>query len=294
MAYRLKFGEPLSEAAPRIIVDQIDRIGREMADAQNAVTAVHESRKCLKRVRAFLKLVRPGLEPEIYQFEAARYRTIAGLMSQTRDRDVMAATLTSLTGNGSCSVEEAASIAEVKRSLLGDHPPAESSVPKTEVIAMLSQARTAAEALTAQGDTETLEKGLRAAYRKGRHLQNHAYEDGSDEAFHDLRKAVQLHWRHMQLLQKAWPDMFSARIEAARTLSQMLGDVQDIAVLIAAIKSRDDLNDDAASAVMGVARASQRKARKSAPPLGEQLFAQSSRSFAKSTIAIWEAAGKLE
>jgi CHAD domain-containing protein len=293
MAYRLKLREPLGEAVPRILIDQIGRIRREIADNHDSVTAVHETRKCLKRIRALLKLLRPGLASEVYGHEAARYRTIASSLSSSRDRDVIAATLTHLAGN-ECSTEEAEAIAVVKGMILSETAVIGNNAMQLELITALDQAQIAAGSLIVTGETETLQEGLAAAYRKGRRLQNHAYDDGSDEAFHDLRKAVQLHWRHMQLLQKAWPEMFAARIEAARSLSQMLGDVQDMAVVIAAIKSREDVGDDAAAAVVGVARAAQRKARKLAPPLGEQLFAQSSRSFAKSTIVIWEAAGKLE
>jgi CHAD domain-containing protein len=294
MAYRLKVSEPLAEALPRIVCEQIERIRETLSDQRDSVTSVHETRKCLKRIRALLKLARPGLHAAVYDCEANRYRTIAGTFSAARDRDVMASTLADLIK--SARADERDALVAIQEKVLSSTVPVSSEIIRRREtdLAILAEAEAAALALVVEGHADTLQHGLRATYRKGRRLQREAYDDGSDEAFHELRKSVQVHWRHMQLFQKAWPEMYSARIEAARSLSQMLGDVQDMAVLIEAIKARDDLPDDAASTVVGVARASQRRARKSAPAIGQQIFAQRSGEFARCTIEIWTAAANLE
>lgn len=294
MSYRLKVSEPLGEAVPRIICEQIERVRDELSDQRDPVAAVHEARKSLKRIRALLKLVRPGLDAAVYDREANRYRTIAGELSPTRDRDVMASSLTSMIKVA--RADEAPALLDIKAKLLTPAASGDSSGPRQHdgVLAKLAEAQAAAQGLVVEGDADTVKQGLRNAYRKGRRLQRRAYDEASDETFHELRKSVQLHWRHMQLLQKSWPELFAARIEAARSLSQMLGDQQDMAVLIEAIKARDDLPEDAAATVLGVARASQRRARKQAPAIGEQLYAQRSGDFARSTVAIWTAAANLE
>ena len=58
-----------------------------------------------------------------------------------------------------------------------------------------------------------------------------AFATGDDEDFHDWRKTLQHHWRHMQLLTPCWPSELSARAELARGLSQILGDDHDISLI---------------------------------------------------------------
>src|SRR6185437_13892719 len=74
-------------------------------------------------------------------------------------------------------------------------------------------------------------KGLRQSYRGGRKALAKAFASGSAEDFHEWRKALQHHWRHMQLLTPCWPSELSARVEISRSLSQILGDDHDIAML---------------------------------------------------------------
>ncbi len=63
-------------------------------------------------------------------------------------------------------------------------------------------------------------------------LNRHCQEAGAtDEDFHALRKSVQQHWRHMQLLSRAWPEALSARADEAKALSQLLGEDHDLYVL---------------------------------------------------------------
>ena len=78
---------------------------------------------------------------------------------------------------------------------------------------------------------QSVAKGLRQSYRGGRKALAKAFASGSDEDFHEWRKTLQHHWRHMQLLTPCWPSELSARVEISRSLSQILGDDHDIAML---------------------------------------------------------------
>jgi hypothetical protein len=60
--------------------------------------------------------------------------------------------------------------------------------------------------------------GLEKVYRKARRAFAVAYAEPDDEAFHEWRKAVQQHWRHMALIANAWPDAMKAREALAREL----------------------------------------------------------------------------
>ena len=71
--------------------------------------------------------------------------------------------------------------------------------------------------------------GLETSYRKARRAFRDAYDEPTDEAFHEWRKGAQPHWRQMTLLSRAWPEYLGARASEARSLSQILGDDHDLA-----------------------------------------------------------------
>ena len=66
------------------------------ADAPVSETAVHETRKALKRLRALLSLIEPELGAERHAREDGVVRATAERLSATRDADVLLATLDAL------------------------------------------------------------------------------------------------------------------------------------------------------------------------------------------------------
>ncbi len=296
MAYRIKFSETPEQALARIGVEQIQRAERALDPAAEPGKAVHETRKCIKRIRALLRLVRPGLAAGVFDEENLRYRNIGQLLSPARDAQILFETAAKLEPASAAGLE----IAELKahweaarsRERTGYDP-----APMARARAQLAAAKAAMENLTVSGSgLQSIEKGLRISYRAARQRFARAYEEQSSEAFHDWRKSVQLHWRHMALLARAWPDMFSARIEAARQLSQILGDAQDLSILIAHIEALPprDLSQSTSEHLVQAALTKQQVLRASAQPRGEMLFSLTPKALSSSMIEVWEAARRLD
>ena len=163
--------------------------------------------------------------------------------------------------------------------------------------ALLLAARDTMENLAVNGpEFHAVERGLRHTYRDGRRNFARAYRNGQGEDFHDWRKSVQLHWRHMALMSRAWPEMFSARIEAARQLSQLLGDAQDLSVLIAHIEAQSQSVLPKSVIRDGVALAQRKQGdlRGLAQPRGAILFSLRPKALSTSVIEIWRAARTLD
>ena len=135
-----------------------------------------------------------------------------------------------------------------------------------------------------------LEKGLEASYRGAQKAFAIAYRKPDDEAYHELRKMVQAHWRHMSLIAKAWPEALDVRIAAARELSQLLGDDHDLSVLIAHVHA--DAAHDAVTkeAVERLARAYQAELRGAARPRLERLLYEGPRAFVARMAGYWRSA----
>jgi hypothetical protein len=138
--------------------------------------------------------------------------------------------------------------------------------------------------------------GLEASYRKARGAFHTAYAEPTDEAFHEWRKGTQHHWRHMLLLSRAWPDCLSARVVEARSLSQILGDDHDLALLVAFLHSpaARSLGSEKASIIETIARKRQKELRVLAHPTGLRLFAERGKALHRRVATYWEAAVALK
>jgi hypothetical protein len=143
-------------------------------------------------------------------------------------------------------------------------------------------------------DFSPVAKGLRDSYRLGRKAFSQAFATGDDEDFHDWRKTLQHHWRHMQLLTPCWPSELSARAELARGLSQILGDDHDIS-LIQQLVSTPTLvfaSPEDTVAFMKQCRQRQKDLRREAKKRGARLLAERSGSFVDRIEAYWQDAAR--
>ena len=96
MTYRFKLQEPIGEGVRRIGLEQIEIAEAKLASKDDISASIHDARRCLKRMRALLRLIRPGLEERVYRREAERLAGIGNLLSGARDLDVMQLTLQKL------------------------------------------------------------------------------------------------------------------------------------------------------------------------------------------------------
>src|SRR5262249_14597424 len=96
MTYRFRLGEPIGTAVRRIASEQFDMAEARLACNEDAAIGVHDARRCLKRLRALLRLIRPALRRSDYQREMQRLSGIARLLAGARDLDVLRPTLTQL------------------------------------------------------------------------------------------------------------------------------------------------------------------------------------------------------
>lgn len=294
MAYRLRLRESVHAGFLRIGLEQIDKARQMLAATGDPAAAIHETRKCLKRIRALLRLFKPGLGRAAFKAENARFRDMAKLLAGARDQHVMLETLTNLALPASKSAR--ASLSAMRETLAvplngGD---------QQGILAGLDAARTRLAScrdtfagLTIEPDTFTVVgDGLETSYGRARKLFEEAFERPSGAAFHQWRKGVQLHWRHMALLSRAWPELMDARIGEARQLSQILGDDHDLSVLSEAVNR--GLPAARARVIAGACQARQDELRVLARPRGARLFAESSRRHRRRMERYWHLAAEMD
>lgn len=291
MAYRFELNEPLVEATRRIGAQQIERAMAALRAVGDRPTAIHDTRKSMKRIRALLCLARPALAERVFRHENERYRAIAELLSGTRDTEVLQATLARLQADTTATDRK--SIATMARLLAGSsHDHAASTTHVREAVARLEKAKKAITELPLADDGyAAVFEGMEATYRRGRKAMSAAVEHPGDEAHHEWRKQVQRHWRHMALLSRAWPAAMEARVAVAKELSEVLGDDHDLTVLTARIEGVG--SDKVRAAVTRAARAAQDELRARALPLGERLYAARPAGMRREIALYWHSACEL-
>jgi hypothetical protein len=96
MTFRFKLQEPIAEGVRRISLEQIEIAQARLKVRGDVAGAVHDARRCLKRLRALLRLIRPALDKGTYKREIEELANTARLLAGTRDSHVMHHTLASL------------------------------------------------------------------------------------------------------------------------------------------------------------------------------------------------------
>ncbi len=305
MTYRVQFNEPLGKGWQRMVREQIELAVDLLGSAENIDGAIHETRKSMKRVRALLKLLRPGLSASDYKRENRRYRDIGRLLAGVRDQAVLMATAQMLSKESSGKERAAcdAFVLQLIRQGKGDAPDRKSAMVDDargerdlrvrEALAALQGAAKSLGNLRFKEDSfAVVRRGIERSYRDARNGMKQAFGSGADEDFHLWRMAVQAHWRHMLLITGAWPELFAARAQLAKEISDLLGLDHDLFVLIALARTVGEQGDGegGGNAMVHAARERQGEIRKELEIKGAALFAEPASRFVASVETYWRAA----
>jgi hypothetical protein len=250
-----------------------EQIGKAIAGAENSAESperrVHEARRRCKKLRALLRLVRPDFAA--YDAENGFVRDAARGLAQARDMRVARGTLVELMqwagrpieaelgGGADVEVEGLTRFAEQMRSL-------EARSPEWQV---------------GRIDIDTLARGLKQTYQRGRWTRRLAEKHRTDDAFHEWRKYAKYHWNQLGLLEDCAQDVLPSAHKSAGDLAELLGLHHDLAVLdelLAATPEALGIEVDVGFAREAAARRQQEHEAKIAA-LGLQVFAETPRAL---------------
>ena len=296
MAYRLSFEETVGAGLKRIASEQLElAIGGFEDPALDREAAIHEARKCCKRVRSLLRLARAGLGDAAYHENNARLRDAARGLAAHRDADALLETYDKLTRHFADRVDRRR-IAPVRRALAARR--AQLAAADAGLAAALAAFREQLEAARRRvaawplgdADFEVLAAGLARTYQRGRKAMRTAYEAPVAEHFHDWRKRVKDHRYHLELLQDLWPRPLGSWRKEVKALGSMLGDEHDLAVLQATLTAADgSFGEDSARTLLDLARRRQAELRADMRPLGARVFAERRKPLTRRYRAYWRA-----
>jgi CHAD domain-containing protein len=237
-AFRLHKGESTPDGIRRIARGQLDAAYDELVDGskRKLATAVHDTRKGLKRLRATVRLAREPLGDELYRRENTSFRDIGRRLAGVRDASVLIETLTALEKASGDDLPRG--VTTKLRAQLDDEraQALESLKADNAMVATVTQdidsARTRSATWTFDGDGfDALEPGLRRIYRRGRNAMQRAQEERTNENLHDWRKRVKDLWHAEQILEPASPKKMKKLAKRTHGLADLLGDDHDLAEL---------------------------------------------------------------
>ncbi|HEY7699272.1 MAG TPA: CHAD domain-containing protein [Vicinamibacteria bacterium] len=234
MAYEIARGESLEHAVRRVVLEQIDEADRGLRiSGRRALLddSIHEARKCFKRIRSALRLVRRALPGKRFRRENVRFRELGRMLSAPRESHVAVLTIDALASRFE-SVLKAGSFAEVRAHFMERHLVAlwrtEADGSLAEVIDGLAAARCKAARLPFSGTELIWLPEVLRAYEEGTRWMATAEVSRSPEAYHEWRKEAKHLRYHLRLLRPAW----SGRLDAAEThlhkLTDVLGEHHDL------------------------------------------------------------------
>jgi CHAD domain-containing protein len=286
MSFRLKRGKPVDRVLSRIVDEEFDAVVDDLAATDGEVeSAVHSTRKHLKKTRAVLRLFEKDLGDDYSRLDAP-LRAVGRRLAPLRDADAMLQTMKALhehyprliTQSLFRSVDHAltarkhgAASRQQSARLLAD---ASRTLRKTRK-AIPSEIRRTARPRAMRG-------GIERGYRRARREMDRLSEEPEDLRFHAWRRRVKDHWYHMRLFE-GLNGRVRARVRLLKQLETWLGDDHNLVVLrdtILATPSRFG-TEPAIAVVLGCIEKYQATLRRRALEQGRRLFAHSSSDFRK-------------
>jgi CHAD domain-containing protein len=238
MAFELKRDESLRKGIRRIARKQMENALECLTEQRNGPQdeAVHEARKCFKKVRALLRLVRPMIGEKRYRTENTCFRDAGRPLTEVRDAKVLIQTLDKLAehfkehlagrsfGHARQALQD--NLRAVRKRVLDEQ----------NAFAVVAEAvRQALGRLKSWTNLPnrwaTVGNGLEAVYRRATEAYGDASSDTTVENLHEWRKQAKYLRYQLEVLRQLWTERMEELASEANWMSDLLGDDHDLAVL---------------------------------------------------------------
>lgn len=293
MGYRLKDNEGFSDGLKRIVLEQVDKaLDSLRPTVKNKDEAIHDARVSVKKVRAALQLIRDSLGDKIYEKEDRVYRDVARMLSNVRDSAALLEILDKLIEHFSDQLSRDAFTsvrAPLLRSQKARQQDRQSAM--TKAARSLRQARKRVEEWPEAGHRQSLDRGLKRVFKKGRTNFKTAYDKPSVDSFHEWRKQVKHLLYQTRVLRPLWSKMMEALTGELKTLGRYLSEDHDLAILREKVGQQLEESENRTEIEALVALIDQRRneLEVSARVLGTRIYAERPRAFAVRSEAYWQA-----
>jgi CHAD domain-containing protein len=251
MKYSLDLDAPLQDEVRRVAAGRLTAAAGLLRERPEGVdNAIHDARRHIKQCRALYRLI-ASEAGDFQKAENGRLGDIGRRLSAMRDATALIEATDYLrheipTRSNGMLMDRLVKRLEQRREILTSDSEEAAGALATAERALAEAAEAVADLALPYSERKAaacLARGWEKIAGKAR-TTIAAARDGHDEAFHDLRKRTQDRWMHAALLRDLWPSAMTAMHRQGKTLSDMLGHVQDLAILFAAVSDSHELVSD--------------------------------------------------
>lgn len=299
--------EPLPEGLKRVTMEQLEVAAEGFFEGEEYFpTAVHESRKAIKRIRALLRLVKGEIPDKIYGFEDRMLRDTARSLQEVRAAVALAeaarlivALYGDLLAHGVfdelvARLERRRQVIELK-TLEDPHLVARVVRNLEKAYHRYSSWPTDPEARRVYGmgirdSYEAIKPGLSETYQRGRKGMVSAYGSRRPGHFHGWRKRVKDLRHQMEFLAPLWPEVVVGMAVTLHRLGELLGEDHDLAELAVLVATRTDLCPDPRERSLLIALVRQRRweLETAAEVLGRRIYAEKPAALTSRFAEYWD------
>jgi CHAD domain-containing protein len=244
--FRLVLGESVDKGLRRIVTEEIESATAHLRKEDDSLhgDGIHEARKSIKKVRAIVRLLMPGLGAAGFRDNRA-LRDAGRALSKLRDAAALIETVEALSERyfADPAMEQLSVVRSALRRHLEDTVRSEDirTVVGGAVASLKGVRKRASKWQIAGGAFAAIAPGLDTTYRHGRKRLRQAEANPTSENLHDLRKRIKDHWYHVRLLdgplRLTLDGGFASRDKQLRELQEWLGDDHNLTVLQQAIQA---------------------------------------------------------
>jgi CHAD domain-containing protein len=295
MSYRLEPDESVAEGVRRIAQEQLQKALGEMDDPDLGVhETIHQIRKRCKKLRGLVRLVRPAV-PDLYDRENTIFRDVARTVSDARDATAYLEAYDALMTHFAEEVDRSA-FGPIRRTLterrtaLVERQDVDERLAAFRETLVEAQDRVQRWQISVDG-YDAVRDGLQKTYKRGWKGQRRAYDDPSDENFHEWRKRAKYHRYHMKLLRNLWDPLVNERRHKLHDLTDLLGDDHDLAEFKSVIEEEPDVFGDLdhLQAFLGLMDRRRGELQARSRPLGLRVYAEEPPALVERFGGYWRA-----
>lgn len=296
MSFALKSDESLRRGVRRIARKEMEHAREQMAGTSNGSrdAAVHEARKCFKKVRALLRLMRPAISTQNYRYENTALRDAARPMTEVRDARVLVETLDKIIQHFAKRVrgqpfarirkELMSYQREIRKQVLDDkHAFATVETALREALKRLNGWTDVPDRWSSMGD------GVRQVYRQARQAFATATAEPTVENLHEWRKQVKYLRYQLEILRTLWPEVMEPLAGQTDHLGEILGNDHDLAVLRQTLTQDSERfgNQETLELLFALIDQRRKELEEEATLLGHRLLREPPKVFARRLKGYW-------
>jgi CHAD domain-containing protein len=297
MSFELKPAESLRKGVRRIVRKQMDEALEHLTGPHKGSRdeAVHEARKCFKKIRAVLRLVRPVIGEKSYRNENTCFRDAGRPLSEVHDAKILIETLDQLAehfkehlvsrsfGDARHALQD--NLRAVRRRVLDQR----NAFPVVAEVVRQARGRSKGWA-DVPNKWLAVGEGLEDVYRRAGDAHQEATADPTVEKLHEWRKQAKYLRYQLEVLTPVRPERLEELTNEADRMGELLGDDHDLAALRQMLTDDSGRFGDEGEREMLLALIDRRRAEleQEALLLGRRFFQDSPRDFARRLRGDWK------